>query len=109
MAKFLIQAGYSHEGIKGVMKDGGTGRRTAVEAAVKALGGRLDAFYFAFGESDVVAIIDSPDNVSIAAFALAVGATGALSSFKTTVLLTPEEVDQATKKAAGASYRAPGH
>jgi uncharacterized protein with GYD domain len=109
MAKFLIQAGYSHEGIKGVIKDGGTGRRTAVEAAVKALGGRLEAFYFAFGESDVVGIIDGPDNISTAAFALAVGATGALSRFKTTVLLTPEEVDQAAKKAAGASYRAPGH
>lgn len=109
MAKFLIQAGYSHDGIKGVIKDGGTGRRTAVEAAVKALGGRVEAFYFAFGESDVVGIIDGPDNISTAAFALAVGATGALSSFKTTVLLTPEEVDQAAKKAAGASYRAPGH
>jgi uncharacterized protein with GYD domain len=109
MAKFLIQAGYSHDGIKGVIKDGGTGRRTAVEAAVKALGGRLEAFYFAFGESDVVGIIDGPDNISAAAFALAVGATGALSSFKTTVLMTPEEVDQAAKKAAGASYRAPGH
>jgi uncharacterized protein with GYD domain len=109
MAKFLIQAGYSHEGVKGVIKDGGTGRRTAVEAAVKALGGRLEAFYFAFGESDVVGIVDGPDNVSAAAFALAVGASGALSSFKTTVLMTPEEVDQAAKKAAGASYRAPGH
>ena len=109
MAKFLIQAGYSHEGIKGVIKDGGTGRRTAVEAATKSVGGRIEAFYFAFGESDVVAIVDAPDNVSTAAFALAVGATGALSSFKTTVLMTPEEIDQAAKKAAGASYRAPGH
>ena len=109
MAKYLIQAGYSQDGIKGVVKDGGTGRRTAVEAAIKALGGRLEAFYFGFSESDIYAILDAPDNVNAAAFALAVGATGALSHYRTTVLLTPEEIDQAAKKAAGISYRAPGH
>ncbi|HEY4889926.1 MAG TPA: GYD domain-containing protein [Candidatus Dormibacteraeota bacterium] len=109
MAKYMIEAAYSQEGLKGVVKDGGTGRRTAIEAAIKGLGGRLDALYFALGESDVYGIADVPDNVSAAAFALAVGATGALSHLKTIVLLTPEEIDQAAKKAAGASYRAPGH
>ena len=109
MAKYLIEAGYSHEGLKGVLKDGGTARRNAVETAVKALGGRVEAFYFGFGESDVYAIVDAPDNVSVAAFALAVGATGIAGHFKTIALLTPEEVDQAAKKAAGASYRPPGH
>lgn len=109
MAKYLIEAGYSHEGLKGVLKDGGTGRRNAVETAVKALGGRVEAFYFGFGESDVYAIVDAPDNVSVAAFALAVGATGIAGHYKTIALLTPEEIDQAAKKAAGASYRPPGH
>lgn len=109
MAKYLIEGAYSHEGLKGLVKDGGTGRRTAVEAAVKALGGRLESMYYAFGTSDIYLIIEAPDNVSVAAFALAVGATGALSHFKTTVLLSVEEVDHAAKKAASASYRAPGH
>ena len=109
MAKYLIEAAYSHEGLKGLVKEGGSGRRAAVEAASKALGGRVESFYFAFGTSDVYAIIEAPDNVSVAAFALAVGATGALAHFKTIVLLSPDEVDQAAKKAAGASYRAPGH
>lgn len=106
MAKYLIEAGYSHEGLKSVVKDGGTGRRNAVEAAIKSLGGHLDAFYFGFGESDVYAIVDAPDNVSVAAFALAVGATGIAGHYKTIALLTPEDVDAAAKKAAGAAYRA---
>jgi uncharacterized protein with GYD domain len=109
MAKYMIQAAYSHEGLKGLLKEGGSGRKTAVEAAVKGLGGRLESFYYAFDTSDVYGIADMPDNVSAAAFALAVGATGAIAHFKTIVLLTPDEVDQAAKKAAGASYRPPGH
>jgi uncharacterized protein with GYD domain len=109
MPKYLIEGAYSHEGLKGLVKDGGSGRRAAVEAATKALGGRIESMYYGFGTSDVYVIVEAPDNVSVAAFALAVGATGALAHFKTTVLLTTDEVDQAAKKAAGASYRAPGH
>jgi uncharacterized protein with GYD domain len=109
MAKYLIEASYSQEGLKGLVKEGGSGRKAAVEAAFKALGGRLESFYYAFGTSDVFAIADMPDNVSAAAFALAVGPTGALAHLKTVVLLTVDEVDQAAKKAAGAAYRPPGH
>ena len=109
MAKYLIEAAYSHEGLKGLLKDGGTGRRAAVDAAVKALGGRVESMYFGFGTGDVYVTIDVPDNVSAAAMALAVGATGALAHYKTTVLLTTDEVDQAAKKAGGVGYRAPGH
>jgi uncharacterized protein with GYD domain len=109
MAKYLIEASYSHEGLKGLVKDGGSGRKAAIETAVKALGGRLESIYYAFGTADVYVMVEAPDNVTVAAFALAVGATGALAHFKTTVLLTTDEVDQAAKKAAGASYRAPGH
>ena len=95
MARFLFQASYSPEGIKGVLKDGGTGRRTAVEAAVKSL-----------GKTDVYVIVDGLDNATAAAFSMGVGSTGSLSRLKTTVLMTPEEIDQATKKTM--SYRAPG-
>ena len=108
MAKYLIQAGYSSEGLKGVMKEGGTGRRSAIEAGAKSLGFKVEALYFAFGEGDIIAVVDAPDNMTMASFALLVGGTGALSSYRTTVLLTPEEIDQAAKKASAASYRAPG-
>jgi uncharacterized protein with GYD domain len=109
MPKYLIEASYSHEGLKGLVKDGGSGRRAAIEAASKALGGRLESMYFAFGTSDVYFIVDAPDNVTVAAFALAVGATGAAAHYKTTVLLTPDEMDQAAKKSSASTYRPPGH
>ena len=105
MPKYLIKASYTAEGIKGVLKDGGTKRRAAAEAAVKSTGGKLEGFYFAFGDSDALVIVDAPDNASIAAASMAIGASGLVSA-TTTVLLTPEEIDQAVKK--GASYTGPG-
>jgi len=105
MPKYLIKASYTAEGIKGVLKDGGTKRRAAAEAAVKSTGGKLEGFYFAFGDSDALVIVDAPDNASIAAASMAIGASGLVSA-TTTVLLTPEEIDQAVKK--GASYSGPG-
>lgn len=105
MPKFLVNASYTGEGLKGVMKDGGTGRRAAAEAAAKTMGGKLEAIYFAFGKHDVVAIFDLPDNVTAAALALAVNASGMIET-RTTPLLTPEEVDQAIRKSV--KYPAPG-
>jgi uncharacterized protein with GYD domain len=105
MPKYLVIATYTAEGAKGVLKDGGSKRRQAAETALKSVGGKVDAFYFAFGEHDVYAIIDAPDNVSVAAASLAIGSSGAVQT-KTVVLLTPEEVDQATKKVA--NYQPPG-
>jgi uncharacterized protein with GYD domain len=105
MPKFLIQANYKPEGVKGVLKEGGTGRRKAVEQMTTAFGGKVEAFYFAFGEKDVFVIVDAPDNVTAAAVALAVNASGLVST-TTTPLLTAEEVDQAAKKSV--TYRAPG-
>jgi len=105
MPKFLFQANYTSEGAKGIVKEGGSARRAAIEKAAAALGGRLEAFYFAFGAVDAYVIVDLPDNVTAAAMALAVGQTG-LASTKTVVLLTPEETDAATKKTV--SYRGPG-
>ena len=105
MPKYLIQASYTPEGVKGLLKDGGSKRRAAAAAAGKGLGGNLEVFYFAFGDTDVFAIADAPDNLSAAAVSLAVTASGAVHA-KTTVLLTPEEMDQAAKKTV--SYRPPG-
>jgi len=97
MPKYLIQASYTAEGAKGLLKDGGTKRRQAAEAALKSVGARLEAFYFAFGDNDVVIIADAPDHASIVATSVAVNASGT-STTKATVLLTPEEIDQAVKK-----------
>ena len=105
MPKYLIQANYVGEGVKGLLKEGGTSRRAATERAVKSLGGTLEAFYFAFGETDAFAIVDIPDAAGMAAISLTAAASGAVTS-KTTVLLTPEEVDEAVKKVP--SYRPPG-
>ena len=105
MPKFLIQANYVGEGVKGLLKEGGTGRRAAVEKLVQSVGGRLELFYYAFGDVDAYVIVDLPDNASAAAVALTVNASG-LAVTKTTVMMTPEEVDAATKKTP--SYRPPG-
>ena len=105
MPKYLVRANYKQEGVKGILKDGGTARRTAVEQMAAGFGGRVEAFYFAFGDTDAFVVVDAPDNVTAAAVALAVNSSGAVTT-TTTPLLTPEEVDQATKKSV--KYRAPG-
>ena len=105
MPKYLIEGNYTPDGVKGVLKDGGTGRRKAVEDALKSMGGRLEAMYYALGDPDVYVIYDAPDNVTAAALAMGVGSTG-LVGVKTTALLTVDEIDQAGKKTV--SYRGPG-
>ena len=105
MPKYLLEASYTVDGLKGLIKEGGTGRRTAVETAAKGLGGSVESFYYVFGDDDVVVVMDMPDNVSIAALSLTVAASGAVSA-SVRVLLTPEEIDAAVKKTA--DYRAPG-
>jgi len=105
VAKYLIQANYVGDGIKGLLKEGGSSRRKVVDELVGSVGGKTESFYFAFGDTDAFVIVDVPDNVTAAAVALTVGASGVVN-LKTTVLMTPEEVDQATKKSP--SYRAPG-
>ena len=105
MAKYLIKASYTAEGAKGLLEEGGTGRRTAVEQALSSMGGKLDAFYYAFGETDLYCIVDLPDNVSATAASLVVNASGKANA-QYVVLITPEEVDEAAKKTM--DYRAPG-
>jgi uncharacterized protein with GYD domain len=105
MAKYLWQVSYTPEGTKGLMKDGGSKRRAMVKSLLEQSGGKLEAFYFAFGESDVVVIAELPDAATAAAVSFAVNGAGAVK-MHTTVLLTPEEIDAATKKAI--EYRPPG-
>jgi uncharacterized protein with GYD domain len=105
MAKYLLEVAYTAEGAKGLIRDGGSKRRAAAEAAARGVGAKVESFHFAFGASDAYLVIDAPDNISIAAVALAVNAGGSVRT-RTTVLLTPEEVDQAVKKAP--AYTPPG-
>lgn len=105
MAKFLWKASYTSEGVKGVLKEGGTGRRAAVEKVVEGLGGKVEGFYFALGEEDVYVIADLPDTVTATAVSLTVNASGVVA-LQTVELLTPEQVDEASKKSV--DYRPPG-
>jgi uncharacterized protein with GYD domain len=105
MPKYLIEAMYTQEGVKGLQSAGGSSRRDAISKLAESLGGSLESLYFAFGERDVYAVIDLPDNESATAAALTVNASGAVAA-KTTVLLEPEEVDAAAKRSA--DYRPPG-
>jgi len=105
VAKFLVQATYSPDGLKGLMKDKGSGRQAAVKKAVSSLGGKLECMYFAFGEHDAILIVDVPDNTTAAALSLRASAAG-LARTRVTPLLTVSEVDQAIEK--DVSYRAPG-
>ncbi len=105
MPTYLWQASYSPEGAKGLLKDGGSKRRTTIQQMLEKAGGRLVAFYYAFGKADAYCIVEIPDHATATAVSLAVNSAGAVQ-LRTTVLLTPEEVDAATKKSV--SYRAPG-
>jgi len=105
MPKYLFKASYTAEGARGLLKDGGTARRTAVQKLIEGLGGKLEAFYFAYGPDDALGICDLPDAASGIAASLAINASGAVRS-STTPLITPEEVDAASKKSP--AYRAPG-
>ena len=106
MAKYLIKASYTADGLKGVMKAGGTSRVKAVQHAVEGLGGALESFYFAFGGVDVYVTVDVPDNTAAIAMAAAVGSSGAIESYETVVLLSPSEVDKAMNLAV--DYAPPG-
>ena len=105
MPKYLLQVNYTTDGAKGLIKDGGSARRSAAQKAAESLGGRIESMYFAFGDTDAYVVAEMPDHTSIAAIALALAASGGATA-RTTVLLTPEEMDQATKKTP--TYRPPG-
>jgi uncharacterized protein with GYD domain len=105
MPKYLVHGSYTPEGMKGLLKEGGTGRRDATTRAVESVGGRVEMVYYAFGKDDFYIVAEFPDNVSAATVAMAAAGSGAINS-QMVVLLTPEEIDEATKRAV--RYRAPG-
>lgn len=105
MGHYLIKGSYTQSGIQGVLKDGGSGRRQAIDALVASVGGTIESCYWALGEDDIYITVELPDNVTAAAIAATVGATGA-ASIRTTVLLTAAEVDEAITRHP--AYRAPG-
>ena len=105
MPKFLMEVSYTAEGAKGLLKDGGTKRRAAAEALVKSVGGTIESMYFTFGARDAIVVSDLPDTTAAAAAGIALAASGAVTS-RTTLLITPAEIDAAVKKTA--SYTPPG-
>ncbi len=105
MPKYLLQASYNAEGTKGLIKDGGVARREAATALIEDMGGTIESFYYALGEDDAFVIAELPDQASVVAAALAIGASGLVTG-KTTALFSAEEMDEATKKTA--NYRGPG-
>ena len=105
MAKYLLEASYTADGTRGLIKEGGSSRRKLVEEMVKKMDGKLEAFYYAFGTPDVFVIVDVPNAVTAAALSLAVNQSGAVQ-LRTHVLMTPEDIDEASKRSV--SYRAPG-
>ena len=107
MANFLLQGTYTSEAWAALLKHP-VDRIEVVRPVIEKLGGKVEGAWFGFGESDVVLIMEMPDNVSAAAFSLAVAASGAFKSHKTTPLMTIAEGVEAMKKAADAGYRPPG-
>lgn len=105
MPKFLIKASYNPDGVRGLIKDGGSKRRAVVQKLIEGAGGKLEAFYYAYGDDDAVIIADLPDATSGLALSLTVNATGAVR-LTTIPLITPEEIDAASKKTI--DYKAPG-
>lgn len=105
MAKFLIRANYTTDGIRGLLKEGGSSRRAVVTKAIEGVGGTVESFHYAFGEDDVIVIADVPDSTAAAALGLSVGAGGGART-SMTLLIMPEEIDDAVK--LHSEYRAPG-
>jgi len=105
MPKYLMQARYTTEGLHGLLSDSAAGRRADVQAAVKALGGTVEAFYYTFGDDDAIVIVDLPSNITAAALTFKVSGAGGVR-VRTTPLLTVEDVDKALD--IKTPYRAPG-
>lgn len=105
MAKFMVKAKYNADGARALMKEGGSGRVAAVTKATKAIGGKVESFYFAYGGDDAFVIVDVPDEASALALSLAVNASGSVT-LELVSLITPKQMDEAAKITV--KYRAPG-
>jgi uncharacterized protein with GYD domain len=97
MPKYLVQGSYTEQGLKGLLNEGGSKRRAVVEQLASEMGGKLEAFYFAFGSDDFVIILDLPSNIDMTATALVAQASGTVKS-RVTVLVTPEDMDRAVQR-----------
>ncbi|MFN2447355.1 MAG: GYD domain-containing protein [Vicinamibacterales bacterium] len=105
MPKFMVRVSYNADGARGLVKEGGTGRRAAVQKVIENLGGRMETFYFAYGDHDAFIIADFPDPSAGLAVSLAVNGSGAVRA-STVPLITPEDMDAACKRSV--AYKAPG-
>jgi uncharacterized protein with GYD domain len=105
MPKYLISANYTAQGMAGVRDAGAKSRVDAVTTMLEAMGGRLESFYFAFGDTDVFAVAEAPDDEAAAAVSIAINSSGAVST-RTTKLLTVEQADEALRRTV--NYRPPG-
>jgi uncharacterized protein with GYD domain len=105
MSKYLVNASYSSEGTRGLLKEGGTSREMMIRDMIARAGGKLEFFYYCFGKMDVVAILDVPDHATAAAVSMGIKATGAVNIYLTP-LISPGEIDEASKKSI--AYRPPG-
>lgn len=105
MSKYMLEVKYTLDGVRGVKVQGGSARVAAATELIESVGGKLDSFYFAFGDTDVYVVADFPDNISAAAAAQTVSAGGGATA-RTVVLLTAGEIDTAVSKTS--TYRPPG-
>ena len=105
MSKYMFHANYTQGGLGGLLKEGGTRRREALTQTIEGVGGSVEAFYYAFGDTDLYIIADLPDEATATAVSLNIGAAGVLN-VRVTALVTPETVDEAAAK--GVPYRVPG-
>ena len=105
MAKYMYRTKYTQAGLQGLLREGGTGRHAALSQTIEGMGGSLEGFYYAMGEDDLILIAEIPDEATATAIALNVAAAGALK-VSTTVLITPETIDEAVGKSV--TYRLPG-
>jgi uncharacterized protein with GYD domain len=105
MPRYLWQISYTASGAKGLLSEGGTSRRNAITAMVESVGGQVEACYYAFGATDLYVIGVVPDDVAAASLSLRTAVAGSARS-QTVVLLTPEQIDEASGR--DVTYRPPG-
>ncbi len=98
MSRYLVQARYTESGLREILNEGGSKRAEVMGNVIRNLGGAVESFFYALGDTDVYVVINLPDNINACAFSIATNASGAVA-VKTTALLTPEEVDLATQLA----------
>jgi uncharacterized protein with GYD domain len=108
MPKYLVEGRYTSDGLKGLVRETSSRRRVDIAKTIESAGGKLEAFYFAFGDADFYIIFDVPDNVSAAALSVVANQSRFVTS-KIIVLMTADEMDQAIKKSMTVDFLPPGH